>query len=450
MMILHPSRACESWPCRDAGVVAARGGRERWVAILWTCSLGLALPAGCGTEAPLASTGEGHDDAGVSEVSASASSEVTTSDSAETSQEEVSYVVSNAEEEVTQVYNGETHLIGDAPARLRAESDEVAVYVEQELADSVSDDQLNGFVRRLVAAGSPESHLPNAGILRTNESVFGALQTNNLPDGKQRVFIVDTAGAGDGYLCSWCTYPDLHLDGHLVSPLDGEHALSISAHELFHAIHRGYDTDEEVWVDESLAEAAMTVNGYFTDQAWLSDYLENANQDWGPSGADVTSVHYGACLAWGTYLWEQGGPELMQAITRETDNGWAGLEAALQQVGETRTAWELFLELGAALYFDDAERGFGIRSFDFPRPLRVSVLDGETSATVEPYGFLHYEVNGNTRLTVKGDGVTAGFVADSADLSLQSVPVGVGFDVTASGVLFVTARSSTDVTISVQ
>ena len=101
----------------------------------------------------------------------------------------------------------------------------------------------------------------------------------------------------------------------------------------------------------------MTVNGYFTDQAWLRDFLDDANQDWGPSGGDVTSVHYGACLAWGTFLWEQGGPELMRAVTKQPANGWEGLDAALLEVGETRSGWALFLELGAALYFSGSMLG---------------------------------------------------------------------------------------------
>jgi hypothetical protein len=337
--------------------------------------------------------------------------------------------------------------VEDAPATLRAESEEVAVYVQDDLAAQVTGEQLNGFLTRLVAKGSVESYLPNAGILPTNESVFGALKANGLPEGKQRVFLVDTSGAGDGYLCGWCTYPDLHLDGNIVSPIDGEHALSISAHELYHSIHRGYDSDEEVWMDESLAEAAMTVNGYFTDQAWLSDFLENANQDWGPSGADVTSVHYGACLAWGTFLWEQGGPELMQALTREPANGWAGLEAALVEVGEARSGWELFLELGAALYFDDEERGLGIRSFDFPQPLRVTTLSGEVSDTLEAFGFLHYAITEVTEFTVEGRDVSAVYVEDAPDLELQHVEAGLSFVAAAPGVLVITGRARTQVSV---
>ena len=194
----------------------------------------------------------------------------------------------------------------------------------------------------------------------------------------------------------------------------------------------------------------MTVNGYFTDEAWLSDYLRNANRDWGPSGADVTTVHYGACLAWGTYLWEQGGPELMKAITREPANGWTGLDAALARVGETRTSWELFVELGAALYYDDSARGYGIDAFDLPTRLRVTPLSSDVDTALEPYGFLHFEVNVGTKFTVRGQGVTAAYVSDAPRLALEHLELGQQFNALQPGVLILTARTQAVVSLRVE
>lgn len=457
-------RAAEPPAVGDAAAsfpVAASG------CVLWAL---LGALAGCGSEAALSAAGEHAAPTSDAPDAATEGNSAPDPDSDESTDGETipapsspapvtpppvtpvpdSFVVpaSETRQEVTQVYNGQTHVVSDTEASLRAESEEVAVFVQDDLAAQVTAAQLDGFMTRLVATGDARSFYPDLGILPTNEAVFGALKRSALPDGKQRVFVVDTSGAGDGYLCGWCTYPDLHLDGHLVSPLDGETAFSISAHELYHAIHRGYDTDEEVWIDESIAEAAMTVNGYFTDQAWLSDYLSTPNVDWGPSGADVTSVHYGACLAFGTYLWEQGGPELMQAITKEPANGWEGLDAALVSSGESRTAWELFLELGAALYFDDADRGLGIRSFALPRAVRSTTLAGDLEVDLEPYGFAFYELEGDLTFTVDGNAVSAVYVAEAAELRPETVTPGAAFSASGPGVLVLTARSAT--TASVQ
>lgn len=418
--------------------------------------------AACGSE-PALSVMDGHTgtDAGRDEPESDATESAESSPSSETTAIPTapgpvsptpapdSFVVpaSEAAEEVTQVYNGQTHMVGDTPATLRAESEEVEVFVQDALVAQVTAAQLDGFMTRLVAEGDPNSYYPDLGILPTNEAVFGKLNQTRLPDGKQRVFVVDTSGAGDGYLCGWCTYPDLHLDGHLVSPLDGETAFSISSHELYHAIHRGYDTDEEVWLDESMAEAAMAVNGYFTDEAWLTDFLGDPNIDWGPSGADVTTVHYGACLAFGTYLWEQGGPALMQAVTKEPANGWDGLDAALDSVGEQRTAWDLFLELGAALYFNDAERGLGLRSFELPRAVRSLALTADVDVDLEAYGFVLYELDDDLSFTVAGNDVSAIYVEDAAELRPATVTPGEAFAAPGPGVLVLTARSATTASV---
>src|SRR5690606_475181 len=106
--------------------------------------------------------------------------------------------------EITQVYNGATHDISDVSAILRADSEEVAVYVQNELGSLVTDAQLERFMTRLLERGTATSYLPQTGILATNESVFGVLERAALPMGQQRIFVVDTAGAGDGYLCGWC------------------------------------------------------------------------------------------------------------------------------------------------------------------------------------------------------------------------------------------------------
>jgi hypothetical protein len=350
--------------------------------------------------------------------------------------------------QITQVYRGDTHEVGDVQATLRATSELLDVYVEDEFwGVQVTGSQLNSFMHRLLDKGVASSFRPDLGVLATDEVVFGPLRRENLPNGKQRVFVVDTSGAGDGYLCGWCSYPDLHLDGHLVAPLDGDIAASISAHELFHGIHRGYDGDEEVWLDETLAEAAMSVNGLFTDEAWLSNYLNNPNIAWGPHGATVESIHYGACLAFGSYLWEQGGSELMQAVTQEPLNGWQGLDAALKQVGEARTGGELFLEMAAALYYDAPERGLGFTSFDLTVavPARSLDLGATQSLSLESFGLVYLTLNvGGTLSLVAQDveGLLVGFVEEAAALEFRVLNANQAVEV-EPGLLVVSATTAT-------
>ena len=146
-----------------------------------------------------------------------------------------------------------------------------------------------------------------------------------------------------------------------------------------------------MWIDESLAQAAMTANGFFTDDEWLDDFRLAPDQDWGPGGVDFGTFNYGAGLLWGTFLYERGGAPLMAAITAEPGNGWAGLDAALQATGEAGDAWSLFLDMGVAMVADRPELGHGfaacglalVAAADRPR-LREQLLTGGELIDLDP------------------------------------------------------------------
>jgi hypothetical protein len=348
----------------------------------------------------------------------------------------------------TAVYDGQTHVVSNVSATCRGEGERTLLYVDDSLwQDIVTQAEVNGFLYRFELHGEANSAHPGLGVLFANESVFGALDSSAFTDDKIAIFVIDTRGGGDGYLCSWCDEPELHLDGPNVAPLDGDEALSIAPHESYHAIHRAYDPDEALWVDESLAEAAMTVNGFFTDGPALSSYTGNPNVDWGPAGADVTSFHYGAGLAFGTFLWERGGTDLMRAITSEPQNGFAGLDAALADTGHAESAWDLFLELGAALHFDAPERGYGFESFDLtPKARAETLVPGESfDGHLEPYGFVYYALGTEfAGVSVSGAGGLAGFLLRDGE-PIQREPLTLGEELALFGepaVLMLSARES--------
>ncbi|MFC1890640.1 MopE-related protein [Thermodesulfobacteriota bacterium] len=163
---------------------------------------------------------------------------------------------------------------------------------------------------------------PDQGIYENDTDLFGDVPDALDGDSKIYILLLDIPGYGgyefDGYFNAFDQYPDdftwgtygehsnevemLYVNSE-IRPVTADATLSVVAHELEHMIHWNYDTDESSWVDESMAEAAMTVNGYYTDQAWVADFMSNPNIQLTQS----TYVHYGACLLWGTYLYEQFG-----------------------------------------------------------------------------------------------------------------------------------------------
>jgi hypothetical protein len=363
----------------------------------------------------------------------------------------------------TLVYSLTTHETHTIQATCRAEGDFARVYVDDDIWQTQFDasvtpldqSEIDAFMAGYELRGAPGSYRPDLGVLPTDELVFGDLPASALTDGKLPIFIIDSSGAGEGYLCSWCDQPQLHLDYLLLGSLHTDKTLSIAAHESFHAIHRAYDANEAPWVDESIAEAAMTVNGYFTDQSWLSSFLNNTNVNWGPGLSDVHDFNYGAGLLLGTYLWERDGQELMYAIVHEPADGWAGLDKALASVGDDADSWQLWGDLGLALFLDDAASGYEFKSFDLAgKTLPYAAATGQTlSETIAPYGFVFVTFETSAQritLSTKGS-VTARLVYDGAPADVRELDPGspVALEGTPR-VLLLTAKTATDFDLVVE
>jgi hypothetical protein len=363
----------------------------------------------------------------------------------------------------TLVYSLTTHETHTVAATCRAEGNYARVYVADELWQAQVDpslppldqSEIDAFMAGYELQGRAGSYRPDLGVLPADEAVFGDLLASSLTDGKLPIFVIDSSGAGDGYLCTWCDRPQLHLDYTQLGSLHSDKTLSIAAHESFHAIHRGYDPNEASWVDETLAEAAMTVNGYFTDQAWLSSFLHKTNVTWGPTLADAHDFNYGAGLLLGTYLWERDGADLMYAITHEPLNEWAGIDSALESVGDAADSWQLWRDLGLALFLDDPASGYELRSFDLAgQTLPYAAETGQTlSETIAPYGFVFVTFDERAgRVTLLSEGsLAARLVLPGAPADVHELMPGESFDFdTTPRVLMLTAKTATSFDLKVE
>lgn len=358
----------------------------------------------------------------------------------------------------TLIYDFSTHMTREAMATCRAEGERTLVYVTDELwQNPFTQSEVNAFMAGYEVRGRPTSFDPELGVLPLDELVFGSLDgplnEGRLTNGKLPLFVVSSGGAGDGYLCSWCEGVELHLDGPLLRSLHTDKAFSIAAHETVHAIHRGYDANEEVWVDESLAQAAMTVNGFFTDQVWLESFLVDTNVAWGPGVEDPRAFNYGAGLLLGTYLWEQGGPELLTTIVKEQRDGWPGIDLALSRSAHPRNALELFGDMAVALFLDDPASGYAFDAFDLGGAVVPATVATGTSYedTLEPYGIVYVVPDDaaagltlDAPATVAGKVVLTGNPADVRELSPGERVSAVGLRV-----VVLTATESADFTLTV-
>jgi hypothetical protein len=366
-------------------------------------------------------------------------------------------------ERATEVYDPDTHMPRPITATCRAEGERTLVYVADEIwevspepgAPAITQSEVNAFMVGYELDGRASSYDPELGVLPADELVFGALRPDGLSDGKLPVFVVDSGGLGEGYLCSWCPELEFHLDGPLLRSLHTDKTLSIAAHETFHAIHRGYDASETVWVDETLAQAAMTVNGFFTDGDWLDAFLENTNVAWGPSHDDPIRYQYGAGLLFGTYLWEQGGRSLLRAITGEPLDDWEGIDAALATTGNSSDAYAMYLDMALATFLDDPSTGFSFESFDLAGSVVPTIVGTGSSytAVIQPYGlvFMVFDTDARGLTLDMATNVSARLVLDGRPTEVLELAPGesVDFDTTPR-VLLLTARQSSTTSVSVR
>ena len=155
----------------------------------------------------------------------------------------------------------------------------------------------------------------------------------------------------------------LYLDCE--DPSDDYH-LGVIAHEFQHLIHWQYDPKETKWVGESLSEIAMILCGYYTDQKHVIKYLNNTDS---PLISGRHMADYGACLLWGTYIYERLGIKFLGNLVREKENGIKGFNKVLSDMDLNDRFSTVFGDWLVANYVSSntvKDRKFRYRSISLP------------------------------------------------------------------------------------
>lgn len=250
------------------------------------------------------------------------------------------------------------------PSTCRAKGDHVYVFVADDQWGDTVDQQAVAAVLAALESSTPAGSIdPARGILANEIEVFGPIP--DALDGDPRLLVLlmelqDYGGSQfDGYFNPYNQYPDeqtmadygyhsnecemITVNSAIRSPAS-DMTLSIFAHELEHLIHWGGDPEEVAWVDESCAEAAMVLCGYLTDIAWMEDYLARPQEPLYES----EHVHYGACLLFGSYLYQRFGAGFLSALVADPGRGEAGFAAPLHAAGVSGGMEALLLDWATA------------------------------------------------------------------------------------------------------
>jgi hypothetical protein len=130
----------------------------------------------------------------------------------------------------------------------------------------------------------------------------------------------------------------------------------IFAHEYQHLLHDDYDSDEENFVNEGMADLAMLLTGYDASVTGhldaTADLPENSLVLWEDQGDLEILSDYGQAFLFQYYLMEQYGSEFTQALFHNADNGITGVDGTLDAFGAYRDFADVYHDWSVAALID--------------------------------------------------------------------------------------------------
>jgi hypothetical protein len=187
----------------------------------------------------------------------------------------------------------------------------------------------------------------------------------------------------------------------------------ILAHEFQHMIHWAQDRNESTWVNEGLSELAAHVSGY---DVGGSDYAYSLTPDtqlnaW--TELENSGPHYGASYLFLAYFLEQYGEEAVRQLVEERDNGIAGFDDILAEIGTPHQDFgALFADWLVANYLDSprlADGLYGYPDLKVERPryaARHTTFPVQQEATIHQYAADYILLEGEGGLTIDFKGST--------------------------------------------
>lgn len=263
-------------------------------------------------------------------------------------------------------------------ARLRAVSENAYWYVDETVADDVSDARIGAVADAFEGRIRP-AIVGNIGdIWRPGVDNDARLTVLNAPlNGAAGYF-----GASDEFPRATHPYSNqremIYMDTGALR-YGGDAYLSVLAHEFQHAVHWHLDAGEDVWVNEGMSEMAAHLSGYRL--GFVRDFLgapETQLNFW-PDDPSKTAPHYGAASLFTAYIAQHyGGYGGLSELAREQGDGVNGVEQYLSKVGAEFA--QVFEDWVIANYLDADDGKYGYAEFD-TQALRVESVDTDIVET---------------------------------------------------------------------
>lgn len=184
---------------------------------------------------------------------------------------------------------------------------------------------------------------------------------------------------------------------------------SVLAHEFQHALHFFQDRNEDAWINEGASMLSEKINGFSVDRAVeaFQRFPDTQLTAWGEE-PDL-GAHYGAALAFLSYVHERFGDRVVQLFIADPANGAAGIDSALSKLGRSERFDEVFADWLVANILDNptlADGRFGHRDLDIQMEptQRQRTLPASASVAARQYSGYYVEFAPTTGASVAFSG----------------------------------------------
>jgi immune inhibitor A len=309
------------------------------------------------------------------------------------------------------IVDGATGEWRETPARLRVQTEHIAMWVEEGVWHDV---------RLLEQAAT----FLETQVYPTTRAAFGSEWTPGV-DNDPHIHVLHATGLGDGVISYTsgadefprALYPfsneaemaTIHVDTVAVGSQAYYAALT---RELQHLVQWFQDRNEERWVKEGLAELAVRLNGLDPGQP-EKVYLGNPDISLTAWDGENALAHRGATALFATYFHERFGDGGTRALTAQPLNGITGFDAALAEIGAGCTFEVLFAEWLAANYLDGVPGGdarYSYATLELTQPVLAATYDSYPLAeelSVQQFGADYILLRGDGDLHVRFSGAAA-------------------------------------------
>jgi immune inhibitor A len=216
-------------------------------------------------------------------------------------------------------------------------------------------------------------------ILPTNRELFG-MDDARLP--LTILHISEIGGGTIGYFSAADLFPTavnpysnqrkMAYISLKLAPLASQAYYEVLAHELQHMLQWYTDGNESTWLNEGMAELAVTLNEYSPSQH-LTSYLRQPATSL--TNFQYDSADYGTAYLFATYFHDRLGVDKVRSLARDPDNGWQSIENQLEGTGMTAT--ELFGDWLVTNYLASHGRDqapWQYSSLSLPQPIQTQEL----------------------------------------------------------------------------